>query len=115
MFGKDAKKKDLIKTLPTIFTNLQKKYQITPGDFPDVAKMQEALKHQDFAKFKALDDFYLKKVDSMLSNDIARLMKMIPNEEQEESLIRGGAFDDVLSKQGPFMHGGKLVGSSVIQ
>ena len=40
---------------------------------------------------------------------------MIPNEEQEESLIRGGAFDDVLSKQGPFMHGGKLVGSSVIQ
>ena len=106
MFGKDAKKKELIKNLPATFTNLQKKYQITPGDFPDVAKMQEVLKVQDFTKFKSLDDFYLKKVDSMLSSDIARLMKMIPNEEQEDSVIRGGAFDDVLSKQGPFMHGG---------
>ena len=107
MFGKDAKKKELIKNLPATFTNLQKKYQITPGDFPDVAKMQEVLKVQDFTKFKSLDDFYLKKVDSMLSSDIARLMKMIPNEEQEDSVIRGGAFDDVLSKQGPFMHGGR--------
>ena len=36
-------------------------------------------------------------------------MKMIPNEENDkEMLIKGGAFDDVLNNQGPFMLGGKV-------
>ena len=109
MIGKDAKKKELIKNLPAIFKNIHLKHGIPLGDFPNVAKMQETLKLKDFSKFKSLDDHYLTKVDSMLTDDIVKLMKMIPNEENDkEMLIKGGAFDDVLNNQGPFMLGGKV-------
>lgn len=40
MFGRDAKKRDLIYDLPDIFARIQQRHQISPGDFPDCAKMQ---------------------------------------------------------------------------
>ncbi len=55
MFGKDSKKKELIKNLDTLFGQIQREHQISPGDFPDLKAMQERLQHQDFTKFKSLD------------------------------------------------------------
>lgn len=40
MFGKDGKKKELIKNLNVIYENIQREHHISPGDFPDVKKMQ---------------------------------------------------------------------------
>ncbi len=40
MFGKDSKKKELIKNLGEIYTQLQREHQISPGDFPDIKRMQ---------------------------------------------------------------------------
>lgn len=40
MFGKDSKKKELIKNLEAIYIQLQKEHQISPGDFPEVKRMQ---------------------------------------------------------------------------
>ena len=40
MFGKDAKKKELIKNLSQIYEQIQREHQISPGDFPDIKKMQ---------------------------------------------------------------------------
>jgi len=40
LFRKDGKKKELIKNLGTIYQNIQKEQQISPGDFPDLKKMQ---------------------------------------------------------------------------
>lgn len=34
MFGKDSKKKDLIKNLGNVYDRLQREHQISPGDFP---------------------------------------------------------------------------------
>ena len=45
MFGKDKQKKELIARLPQIFADLQREHQISPGDFPDVTRMQELLVH----------------------------------------------------------------------
>lgn len=44
MFGKDAKKKELIKNLGQIYDQIQREYQISPGDFPDIKKMQVCLR-----------------------------------------------------------------------
>lgn len=96
MFGKDAKKKELIKALPEIYSQIQREQQISPGDFPSIEKMKEVLQHQDFTKFHQLKPKLIETVDQMLSNDIARLMQMIPNEQvhQEEGPnVKGGAFD----------------------
>lgn len=94
MFGKEGKKKDLIKNLGNIYDRLQREHQISPGDFPDLKKMQESLQNQDFTKFHSLKPHLLETVDRMLAVDIARLMNMIPQEETEmvsEPLIKGAS------------------------
>lgn len=40
MFGKDSKKKELIANLGEIYHKIEKEHQISPGDFPNLAKMQ---------------------------------------------------------------------------
>lgn len=106
MFGKDSKKKELIKALPTIFDQLHREHQISPGDFPDLKRMQEVLQHQDFTKFHPLKQKLIDNVDSMLSNDISKLMQMIPHEDamtSHEPGVKGGAFDTW--NESPFGYG----------
>ncbi len=62
MFGKDSKKKDLIKNLDKLYAQIQREHQISPGDFPHLETMQERLQHQDFTKFRSLDIRLLQKV-----------------------------------------------------
>uniref|UniRef100_A0A4X2K3V0 EH domain-containing protein 1 n=2 Tax=Vombatus ursinus TaxID=29139 RepID=A0A4X2K3V0_VOMUR len=105
MFGKESKKKELVNNLGEIYQKIEREHQISPGDFPNLRKMQELLQTQDFGKFQALKPKLLDTVDDMLSKDIARLMVMV---RQEESLmpsqaVKGGAFDGTMN--GPFGHG----------
>jgi EH domain-containing protein 1 len=92
VFGKEGKKKDLIKNLGAVYDRLQKEHQISPGDFPDIKKMQDVLQNQDFAKFHSLKPHLIEAVDRMLATDISRLMSMIPQEESQmvsEPTIKG--------------------------
>ena len=92
VFGKDGKKRDLIKNLGQIYDQLQREHQISPGDFPELKKMQELLVHHDFTKFHPLKPRLLEVVDKMLAEDIARLMAMIPHDEVHivtEPLVKG--------------------------
>ncbi|XP_013406319.1 EH domain-containing protein 1-like [Lingula anatina] len=96
MFGKDSKKKELIKNLDQIYNGIQREYQISPGDFPDINRMREQLEHHDFTKFHSFKPKLVENVDNMLANDIARLMQMIPHEEAEmaeQPSVQGGAFE----------------------
>lgn len=104
VFGKDSKKKDLIKGLGDIYASLQIEHQISPGDFPDLKRMQEQLLHHDFTKFSALKPRLLETVDKMLADDIARLMALVPHEEHQQTngnganetepaSVKGGAFE----------------------
>jgi len=40
LFGKEKKKEELIAHLPEIYQILQREHHISPGDFPNVIKMQ---------------------------------------------------------------------------
>jgi len=98
MFGKDSKKKELIGKLGEIYGQIQREHQISPGDFPNLQRMQELLQHHDFTKFNAMKPKLLETVDKMLAQDIAKLMVMIPQEESvktEDQSIKGGAFGGV--------------------
>jgi len=85
VFGKDTKKKELIGGLVAIFTSLQQQHQISAGDFPNIQRMQEQLQYYDFSKFPLLKPKLLEAVDRMLANDIARLMTLIPKEEEQRT------------------------------
>ncbi|XP_063233844.1 EH domain-containing protein 1 [Bacillus rossius redtenbacheri] len=105
VFGKDGKKKELIKNLGQIYDQIQREHQISPGDFPDIKKMQELLVHHDFTKFHPLKPRLLEVVDKMLAEDIAHLMAMIPHDEgvaTTEPRIKGGAFEGVTDTISPF-------------
>ena len=119
VFGKDAKKKELIKNLDSLYSQLQREHQISPGDFPEIKKMQEQLANHDFTKFHALDRKLLERVDRMLAEDIAKLMAMIPLDEEnrrqnDADKIKGGAFDGVMETKTPFMYkGGEGINAGV--
>jgi len=119
VFGKEAKKKELIKNLDGLYSQLQREHQISPGDFPDIKKMQEQLVNHDFTKFHILDRKLLERVDKMLAEDIAKLMAMVPLEEQlskneGSDKIEGGAFDGVMDAATPFMYkGGEGINAGV--
>uniref|UniRef100_G3N8N6 EH-domain containing 4 n=2 Tax=Gasterosteus aculeatus TaxID=69293 RepID=G3N8N6_GASAC len=46
LFGREKKKEELISRLPEIYCILQREHHISPGDFPNVAKMQAVIKGQ---------------------------------------------------------------------
>lgn len=43
VFGKDNKKKELINSLGEIYSRIEREHQISPGDFPNLKKMQVRL------------------------------------------------------------------------
>jgi EH domain-containing protein 1 len=81
VFGKDNKKKELIRNLGQIYDQIQREQLISPGDFPDLQKMQKNLVNHDFHKFNWLKPRLLEVVDKMFSEDISKLMAMIPHDE----------------------------------
>lgn len=40
MFGKDSKKKELVSNLAEIYGRIEREHQISPGDFPNMKRMQ---------------------------------------------------------------------------
>lgn len=106
VFGKDSKKKDLIKNLGAIYDRIQKEHLISPGDFPELKKMQEVLYNMDFTKFQPMKPKLLEIVDRMLADDISTLMSQIPLEEtnnvETRGPVKGGAFNNVEDTASPF-------------
>lgn len=78
MFGKDSKKKDLIKNLENVYEKIRKEQQISASDFPDISKMQDMLSKYDFSKFHSHKPKLIEDVDQMLCEDIAKVKAMIP-------------------------------------
>ncbi|KAI0981249.1 hypothetical protein GJ496_005705 [Pomphorhynchus laevis] len=120
VFGKDTKKKELIKNLKSIYDKIHLDHQISYGDFPNIERMQDLLKRYDFSKFKNFDKRLIENVERMLSHDITRLMALIPQEgnltlgnmlvngsrvtnQPLGSVGIGGAFDD--ASETPFQCG----------
>uniref|UniRef100_A0A1A7YTH2 EH-domain containing 4 n=2 Tax=Iconisemion striatum TaxID=60296 RepID=A0A1A7YTH2_9TELE len=105
LFGREKKKEELLIRLPEIYLILQREHHISPGDFPNVTKMQDMLQHYDFSKFPSLKIKLIESVDKMLATKIAVLMSMIREEESKQppAMVSGGAFEG--SQDGPFGHG----------
>ena len=108
VFGKDKKKAELIKNLNQTFRRIQMEHEISPGDFPNLERMQENLQYHDFSKFPALKPKLIEKVNSMMSNDIARLMAMLPQEAEDrrdQQMVKGGVFSSAQGEYNPFATG----------
>jgi GTPase SAR1 family protein len=108
MFGKEKKKDELIKKLGETFRRLEMQHEISPGDFPNLQRMQETLAYHDFSKFNTLKPRLIEKVDDMLTNDITRLMAMLPQEaldKEAKQTVKGGVFASAQGEFNPFATG----------
>uniref|UniRef100_A0A3Q0KCZ7 Eh domain containing/past-1-related n=1 Tax=Schistosoma mansoni TaxID=6183 RepID=A0A3Q0KCZ7_SCHMA len=97
--GKNKKKQELINNLQQIYDTISRLHHISPGDFPKLSHMQSILSEQDFTTFPSLKERLIEQVDVMLTQEIPKLMQMIPIEQsaavqQGTSFIKGGAFND---------------------
>jgi len=77
MFGKKAKQRELIDSLNVVFYELHKKHQLPVGDFPDMNRMRDMLRHCDFKKFNKLNQKMIDSMDEVLSRDIPALMRQL--------------------------------------
>ena len=103
IIGKKSCQNRLIQKLSETYIKIQHEKQISPGDFPNIRRMQELLKQQDFTKFPCLKQKSLDAVDLMMEEDVARLMQMIPKDDEvckEIPVIKGGAFNGYI--ESPF-------------
>jgi len=83
LFGRTVRKRQLIQRLAAdTFTCIARKYQISAGDFPSELRMREQLKHLDFSSFHSYNAKMFESIERMLSEDVSRLMSMIPKDEE---------------------------------
>merc|ERR1712080_142875 len=54
-FGKDGKKKDLLKNLDKVFQEISLENHVPMADFPDIQETREKLARYDFTKFNLID------------------------------------------------------------
>jgi hypothetical protein len=65
MFGKQSKQKELIDSLDQEFIKIRQRYQLAPGDFPNVEKFKQGLRLYKFDKFSNLKPLILERADDV--------------------------------------------------
>lgn len=95
-FGKDGKKKELLRALDKVFEHLSIEHKIPISDFPPIDETRKKLAGHDFSKFCTFDKKLIEAATKMIGEEIPELMKMMPAEEKDkaEDSIHGGAFDN---------------------
>lgn len=88
LMGKEKKQQKLINDLPNVFRTILKKYNLAPGDFPDIAIFSEKLKEVKFAEFSTLSTKQIDELDQVLNVEIPKLMEQLPSEKDSPETLR---------------------------
>ncbi len=88
IMGKEKKQQKLINDLPNVFRTIMKKYNLSPGDFPDITTFASKLKDTKFAEFHSLKEEQISMLDTCLTSDIPKLMEELPSERDTPEMLR---------------------------
>lgn len=99
LFGREKKKEELIMRLPEIYVILQREHHISPGDFPNVSKMQVL----DITEQLVAHERFGLKSEGTLTNQKQQTLQL---------LAAGGCSPSSLSLHWKIEAGGCLRGSS---
>eukprot|EP01038_Epipyxis_sp_PR26KG_P005497 gene5497-7609_t len=78
LMGHKKKQEQLIEGLSGQFRSVLKKFNLAPGDFPDINDFQTKLREHDFSKFAVLKQRLIDEVENVLGSDFPRLMEALP-------------------------------------
>ena len=76
LMGKEKKQQKLIADLPNVFRTILKKYNLAPGDFPEITSFSAKLREVKFSEFATLSQNKIDGLDDVLNNDIPKLMEV---------------------------------------
>lgn len=82
MVGKEKKQKELIANMAQVFREVQQKYHLPPGDFPNLDDFCQKCMGRQFSKFSNLNVKAIQEIDDLLSKDIPKLMSLLPKQSQ---------------------------------
>jgi len=88
LMGREKKQQKLINDLPNVFRTIMKKYNLSPGDFPDITVFSSKLKDTKFSEFSALKEEQLTMLEKCLTVDIPKLMEQLPSEKDTPEVLR---------------------------
>jgi len=88
LMGKEKKQQKLINDLPNVFRTIMKKYNLSPGDFPDINAFSQKLKDVKFSEFSALKEGQIELLEKCLTSDIPKLMEELPSERDTPEILR---------------------------
>jgi len=80
LLRKEAAKKNLLKNLEETIKTVEFKHGTCTGDLPPIEKLRENLSRADWSKFRQVDKRQLAKLDRLLTEEMARLISMLPAE-----------------------------------
>jgi EH domain-containing protein 1 len=86
--GAAKKQKELLENLPQVFRSVLKKYNLAPGDFPELNDFRTKLTEQDFSKFAPLKQRLIDDADHVLGVEFPRLMEALPRAIIEQSAMQ---------------------------
>lgn len=78
LMGHAKKQAELIENLPSVFRSVMKKYNLAPGDFPEIDAFRAQLRESDFTKFHSLKEKMIFEAEACLSQEFPRLMEALP-------------------------------------
>jgi len=84
LFGKESAKEELIRHLDKEYIEIERTSKVPLGDFPDVERMRELLKSQDFTTFEKRSDRLFQQIDEVLNMDLPRLMRLVAPQPRKE-------------------------------
>ena len=88
LMGKEKKQQKLIADLPNVFRTILKKYNLAPGDFPDITNFSGKLRETKFSEFSTLSQKQIDALDDVLNTDIPQLMEELPSERDSPETLR---------------------------
>ena len=88
LMGKEKKQNKLIADLPNVFRTILKKYNLAPGDFPEITSFSSKLREVKFTEFNTLSEKQIAGLDEILNKDIPALMEQLPSERDSPETLR---------------------------
>ena len=88
VMGKEKAQKKLIDDLPTVFRTILKKYNLAPGDFPDIHTFSAKLRDVKFSEFHTIQEKQMEGLELALTRDIPKLMDALPSEKDTPEALR---------------------------
>lgn len=88
LMGKDKKQQKLLADLPSVFRTILKKYNLAPGDFPEITSFSAKLREVKFSDLATLSVKQLEGLDEVLNKEIPILMEQLPSERDSPETLR---------------------------